>query len=302
MAFDKVRAAFLTAVVGVGIGGGGLFTTGCGVEQTGAAPVHAAPKAPAATKSAPVSKAEAAEYAGAAADNTRLAGDISWSFGGRTQHGWALYGALIGHLVGTDSEPASPEFALAVAGWQRQHGLRPADGRVTLDVWSKMMRDLQAARTLDATPSPAGELVDTEAAEWLDPTRPAELRLLRRDAYDAYHRMVTAARADLGRDAKGYFALISGYRSPEYQASLRAKAGNPSTASLAIHSPHFTGRAIDLYVGGEPVSTADANRAIQVATPAYQWLARNAHRFGFRPYFYEPWHWEYDPRLATKQG
>jgi D-alanyl-D-alanine carboxypeptidase len=48
------------------------------------------------------------------------------------------------------------------------------------------------------------------------------------------------------------------------------------------------------------VSTADANRAIQVATPAYGWLARNAHRFGFRPYFYEPWHWEYDPRLAAK--
>ena len=59
------------------------------------------------------------------------------------------------------------------------------------------------------------------------------------------------------------------------------------------NSPHFTGRALDLYVGGDPVDTKDANRAIQVTTPAYKWLVRNADRFGFRPYFYEPWHWEY---------
>jgi LAS superfamily LD-carboxypeptidase LdcB len=26
---------------------------------------------------------------------------------------------------------------------------------------------------------------------------------------------------------------------------------------------------------------------------AYRWLVRNAERFGFCPYFYEPWHWEY---------
>jgi LAS superfamily LD-carboxypeptidase LdcB len=50
---------------------------------------------------------------------------------------------------------------------------------------------------------------------------------------------------------------------------------------------------LDLYVGGDPVDTKDANRAIQVKTPIYQWLVRNADKFGFRPYFYEPWHWEY---------
>jgi zinc D-Ala-D-Ala carboxypeptidase len=46
-------------------------------------------------------------------------------------------------------------------------------------------------------------------------------------------------------------------------------------------------------VGGEPVKTEDANRLIQVQTPAYKWLVKNAHRFGFYPYFYEPWHWEF---------
>jgi len=48
-------------------------------------------------------------------------------------------------------------------------------------------------------------------------------------------------------------------------------------------------------VGGEPVSTDDRNRAIQVNTKVYQWLVKNAESFGFYPYFYEPWHWEYRP-------
>jgi LAS superfamily LD-carboxypeptidase LdcB len=46
-------------------------------------------------------------------------------------------------------------------------------------------------------------------------------------------------------------------------------------------------------VGGDPVETKDPNRALQVQTRVYQWLVRNAERFGFRPYYYEPWHWEY---------
>jgi hypothetical protein len=276
--------------------------TGCGATPVAGVETPAAttPKAPAPKAAAKAAPREALAYAEAASENARLADDIEWSFGGRTQHGWALYADLIGHLVGTDAEASTPEYALAVAKWEKRNGIAPADGRVTKDVWLRMMRELQSQRTFDAAPCPSSELCDPDVAEWFDRSRAPELRRLRRDAYDAYTRMVAAARADLGPAAKGYFTIISGYRSPEYQAALRAKAGNPSTASLAIHSPHFTGRAIDMYVGGEPVSTADANRRIQVATPAYRWLAHNAHRFGFRPYFYEPWHWEYDPRLAAR--
>jgi LAS superfamily LD-carboxypeptidase LdcB len=114
--------------------------------------------------------------------------------------------------------------------------------------------------------------------------------------------MIAAARADLGERAPAnFFRLVSGYRTREYQEQIRAREGNPSTAQLARNSPHFSGRAIDLYVGGDPVSTADPNRAVQVATPAYQWLVANADRFGFRPYFYEPWHWEYDPKLDSQR-
>lgn len=241
-----------------------------------------------------------AVYVAAASRNAALATNISWPFGGRTQRGWALHAHLIGHLVGTDADPSSPAFARGVAEWQKSQRVTPADGVITVEVWRRMMKTLQSARRFDAAQPPASELVEAPAEEWYDRQRPAANRMLRRDAYEAYQRMVAAARADLGRDADGYFQIISGHRSPEYQAMLRKNAGNPSTAQLAVRSPHFTGRAIDLYVGGAPVSTADANRARQVQTPAYLWLARNAHSFGFRPYFYEPWHWEYDPQLVEQ--
>jgi LAS superfamily LD-carboxypeptidase LdcB len=93
--------------------------------------------------------------------------------------------------------------------------------------------------------------------------------------------------------AEKYLKIISAFRSREYQEKLRRQSPNAGRAGLAVNSPHFTGRALDLYVGGDPVDTRDANRAFQIHTPVYQWLVRNAERFGFRPYFYEPWHWEY---------
>lgn len=301
---------FTSGLLALLVAGGAYGTAGCGsvaatddggVVQAAAAHATTAGFGPAtagAAEAAPAPKATYAAFAGAAERNAKLSREVEWHFGGRTQRGWALHGLLVGRLVGTDAEPETPEFASAVAAWQKANGVAPADGVVTRDCWLKMMKALQAARTFDAVTPPSSELVQVDASEWWDRQRPAALRHLRRDAYDAYRRMVAAARADLGSEADGYFQIVSGHRSPEYQAALRARAGNPSTAALAVRSPHFTGRAIDIYVGGDPVSTADANRAVQVETPAFRWLARNAHRFGFRPYFYEPWHWEYDPRLA----
>jgi LAS superfamily LD-carboxypeptidase LdcB len=125
--------------------------------------------------------------------------------------------------------------------------------------------------------------------------------------------MVAAAAADptsgLKADAAGglapeekFLKIVSSFRSREHQAALRAQSPGSGRAGLAVNSPHFTGRALDLYVGGEPVETKDANRALQVQTPAYRWLVRNADKFGFRPYYYEPWHWEYvgDSSVANK--
>ncbi len=94
--------------------------------------------------------------------------------------------------------------------------------------------------------------------------------------------------------------IVSAFRSREYQARLRRESPGSGRAGLATNSPHFTGRALDIYVGGEPVITLDSNRAIQIQTPVYKWLVKNAERYGFFPYFYEPWHWEYIPESLRK--
>jgi zinc D-Ala-D-Ala carboxypeptidase len=247
------------------------------------------------------SAAVAAASAGLKMPANKLARDIEWQFGGKTQRGWYLYTSLIQTMVGTDADPDSSEFSSAVATWKKNTGMTPTPD-VDTTTWLSMMTRLQKARRGDSAQPPVDELVQTPAALWLYPDRPAALRNVRRDAFEAYERMVADARAELGNQAHpDHFKLVSGHRSADYQKQLRANAGNPtSTAGLAKNSPHFSGRAIDLYVGGEPVSTKDANRAIQVATPAYKWLAKNAHKYGFRPYFYEPWHWEFDPTLAAQ--
>jgi LAS superfamily LD-carboxypeptidase LdcB len=167
-----------------------------------------------------------------------------------------------------------------------------------------MVSEWQGARLKNkARPRPE-DLLLAPTSDFYDPSRPEELRQVERETYAAYKRMVAAAAADpslglrltaAGELAPGerFLKIVSSFRSPEYQARLRAQSPNSGRAGLAVNSPHFTGRALDLYVGGEPVETKDSNRAIQVQTPAYRWLVRNAERFGFRPYYYEPWHWEY---------
>ena len=128
-----------------------------------------------------------------------------------------------------------------------------------------------------------------------------------KDTHVAYKKMLAAAIKEkslrLKVDENGnllpeekFLTLVSTYRSPKYQASLRKKQPDASRAQIAFKSPHFTGKALDIYVGGEPVTTKDFNRAIQVKTPVYLWLVKNAEKFGFYNYFYEPWHWEYAPK------
>jgi LAS superfamily LD-carboxypeptidase LdcB len=169
-----------------------------------------------------------------------------------------------------------------------------------------LIQTFQAHRFKDRQPS--AQLITIPIEDCYDETRELELRKVDGATYEAYKRMVAAAMADLAKDgltsgppteANKFLKIISAYRSPEYQAELRRKSPNATSAALAVSSPHFTGKALDIYVGGIPTSTEDRNRAIQVATPAYKWLVKNASRFGFQPYFYEPWHWEYNPQIET---
>lgn len=242
-------------------------------------------------------------FAAAAALNTALRNELTWTFGGRQQRGWYLYDLLISKTLKTTGDFGTSDFAFAVATWQKHSGMS-GDGVLNEDSFMRMVSLWQGNRLKNRNPATPDQLLTAPATDFFDPSRADELRQVERNTYAAYKRMIAAALADpalrLARTSSGelapgekYFKIISAFRSREYQDELRRKSPNAGSAGLAVNSPHFTGRALDIYVGGDPVDTRDTNRAIQVDTPAYRWLVRNAERFGFRPYFYEPWHWEY---------
>jgi LAS superfamily LD-carboxypeptidase LdcB len=258
------------------------------------------------------------KFSEAAKRNAVLRNELTWELGRKPQRGWYLYTALINRLLKIDeravgnqqpansnwkSENSNERFANALAKWQRKAGLEP-NGVLDDATLYKIIAEWQERRLKDRTPAEPKQLVTAPASDFYDPERRDELRQVERKTYAAYKRMVAAAVADpslglksAGKDqlapAEKYLKIISSFRTREYQEQLRRESPTAGSAGLAVNSPHFTGRALDLYVGGEPVETNDKNRAIQVNTRVYLWLVRNAERFGFRPYFYEPWHWEY---------
>ena len=284
-------------------------------SQTGASsettlqPTAAVRERRAATPTATGTSADASAFTAAASRNSSLRYDLDWAFGGKQQHGWYIYEPLISRLVETDKPAATGDFANAVSRWQKTTGLQP-DGVLDEDTLYQMVSTWQGVRLKDKTPAQPGQLLVAPTSDFYDTSRPDELRQVERETYAAYKRMVAAACADpslgLKHTASGelapeekFFKIVSAFRSREYQDHLRQQSPNSGRAGLAVNSPHTTGRALDLYVGGEPVETKDANRAIQVQTNAYRWLVQNADKFGFRPYYYEPWHWEYVSTSAT---
>ena len=205
----------------------------------------------------------------AALENVKMQSDLTWVFGGKSQRGWRLYTPLISQMIEADTDAQTSNFALAVSRWQKEKGL-DSHGVLDSSTWFQMISAWQSDRIKDRTYPTEAQLLTIPVSECYDPSRPEELRKVERETYLAYKQMLRAAAAD-----------------------LRKQSPNSGRAGLAVNSPHFTGRALDIYVGGEPVDTKDANRALQTETRAYRWLVKNASRFGFRPYFYEPWHWEY---------
>jgi len=239
-------------------------------------------------------KSAATATSAAAAQNQVFRNDLNWAFGGKQQRGWYLYDALLAETLDIDDEPITDNFAEAVTKWQKRRGLS-ASGTLDQNSWMAMVSHWQSNRLKNRASATPDQLVTAPVSDFYDPSRAAELRQVERETYAAYLKMLAAANEDLKLSANGkYLKIISAFRSREYQDMLRRKSPNAGSAGLAVNnSPHFTGRALDLYVGGDPVDTKTENRAIQVNTPVYKWLVRNAERFGFRPYFYEPWHWEY---------
>ncbi len=239
-----------------------------------------------------------------AALNSRLKNMLEWNFGAKRQRGWFLYEPLIRQTIGTEAGEVTNEFARAVAVWQEKNGLSQT-GLIDRETLYQMIEFWQSRR-LNSSVYPADEdLLTAPIADFYDQTREVELLKVERETYRAYKKMVAAAaselklkvnkKGELAADEK-FLRIVSAFRSHEYQAKLRAASPHSGRAGLALHSPHFTGRSLDIYVGGEPTITKDFNRAAQIKTPVYQWLVKNAARFGFYPYFYEPWHWEYVPQ------
>lgn len=230
--------------------------------------------------------------------NSILKNNLKWVFGNKPQTGWYLYVSLIQKLIGTESAPETEKFAIALADWQQRSNLE-ANGILDETTLYKMVEFWQSQRLNSSVYPNENELLTAPIADFYDPTRDVELLKVKREAYLAFKQMMSAAIADKSLNLTGdekFLKIISAFRSREYQEKLRQQSPNSGRAGLALNSPHFTGCALDIYVGGEPVTTKDENRAIQVETPVYKWLVKNAEKFGFYPYYYEPWHWEYAPK------
>jgi LAS superfamily LD-carboxypeptidase LdcB len=253
-------------------------------------------------KSSPNTTASTA-FTNAATQNATLRNELTWTFGGKQQRGWYLYDLLIAKTLDTPHDTDTSDFAAALATWQKRSGLG-ANGVLDENSLMRMISQWQANRLKTRDVADPSQLITAPPVDFYDPSRAPELRQVERRTYAAYKEMLAAAIADPSLNLahtsanelaskESYLKIVSAYRSRDYQDDLRRKSPNSGTAGLAVNSPHFTGRALDLYIGGDPVDTKDSNRALQVKTPAYRWLVRNAERFGFRPYFYEPWHWEY---------
>lgn len=243
----------------------------------------------------------------ATTQNRDLKFNSNWAFGGKAQRGWYLYESLIQKLIGADAAAETVEFAVAVAVWQQAQGFAPT-GILDDETFKKMTETWQSQR-LGRRGSYATDdvLYNAPIADFWDGEREASRLKVERETYAAYKRMIQAAAQDkslnlkltatgeLAPDEK-FLRIVSAFRSREHQEALRKQSPNSGSAGLAVNSPHFTGHALDLYVGGEPVTTKDFNRSVQIQTPVYKWLVKNAEKFGFYPYFYEPWHWEYVPQ------
>jgi len=117
--------------------------------------------------------------------------------------------------------------------------------------------------------------------------------------------MAEAILSDLGIELK----IVSGWRRhrwkswEHYEETLIKKYGSVKKGRrwLAYASPHETGLAMDIGVGGLWPSSKTA--AAQREQPLHEWLVEHAWEYGWHPYKNEPWHWEFPiSKEAWKSG
>jgi D-alanyl-D-alanine carboxypeptidase len=227
---------------------------------------------------------------------------LAWSPFGRTETGWATYAPLITREIHTACAPDTPGFALALAQWEEARRLA-ADGVFRPGVFAPLKTVIQmrrpfvqlSAKSICPNPPAAAALATAAPAEGYG----GKVVQLRAGALAAYRQLAAAARREdpaIAADPRN-LTLFSGFRSPADDDARCARENNCNGLVRATCSAHRTGLAMDLYVGQAPGfppdSSADPNRAFMSRTPAYRWLVANADRFGFVPYPFEPWHWEW---------
>ncbi|MFN3931293.1 MAG: M15 family metallopeptidase [Brevundimonas sp.] len=261
-------------------------------------------RAVAQSRGAEICDGDEIEWSAPALANALSHGSLQWAPFGPTEWGWETYLPLIQKELGTGCAPGSPRFARALADFQYANGLPatgwfdPATFQVFRGLWQQRRPFIMERVREQPCPDPPplyqlGYLVESE--EHADRLT----RLLRRDVLAAYRLMVAAARQEVPEVAADpeLLQIFSGFRDPEADAARCAAQGNCDGLRRAVCSPHRTGTAVDLYVGqlaGLGVdNTSPASRLHMSRTATYRWLVRNAHRFGFVPYVYEPWHWEW---------
>ena len=123
-----------------------------------------------------------------------------------------------------------------------------------------------------------------------------------KDAGLAWAYLITAARMDGIDEANGRRLLTigSGFRSIEEQTILWEDAleryHTPEEARIWVAPPgtseHQTGFAIDFTMR---YTSSSSNVELLRDTPEYEWMVKNAHKYGFYNYQSEPWHWSYNP-------
>lgn len=251
-----------------------------------------------------------ARFTEAAFANARTLNNLSWAPFRRPERGWEIYATLIAKEIGTRCGPASPGFASALSRWQKARGLGPT-GQVDDKTFAFMQSVWHQQRPFELTSRARCPAPPDEAS--LVSGRPGEGYggkhvQLTAGAFSAYRRMVRDARAEdraIRADPR-YLTIFSAYRSPADEEAHCEQNSNCNGVERARCSAHRTGRAVDLYVGQAPGygpdSSADPNRRAMTKSPAYRWLVANAHRYGFVPYPFEPWHWEWigDPKSSSQ--
>lgn len=281
------------------------------IEPTGAKAVPGALSAARTVRSGPAAPGpvlpvsecrEAPAFQAAARANAETLRTAVWSAFGRPEPGWAVYAPLTAHEIGTACAADRSGFAAALAAWQRAQGLAPT-GVLTAETLERLKAAWHDRRPFVAQladgvcpPSPPEQaLLSATPVEGYG----GEVARLKPEALTAWRALVAAARAEapeaFAADPEA-LKIFSSYRSPA-EALERCGEWKCDGVARTWCSAHGTGLAVDVVVGAAPGrrvdSSEDANRLYMSGTPAYRWLVVNARRFGFVPYPFEPWHWEY---------